>query len=128
MSKRHLFKKDERLSRIKIINQLFNSGNTLILYPLKIYWLEADEKPNLPAQVLINASKKIFRKASARNSITRKIKEAYRLKKHLLYSNLRSLNKSIILAYIYIGHESVSYKEIENKITNSFDLILKELI
>jgi ribonuclease P protein component len=112
MSKRYLFKKDERLSRIKIISQLFNSGNTLILYPLKIYWFEADEKLNFPAQVLINASKKIVRKASARNSITRKIKEAYRLKKHLLYRNLKSLNKSIFLAYIYIGHENFPYKEI----------------
>lgn len=128
MSKRYLFKKDERLSRIKNIRQLFNSGNILILYPLKIYWLEADEKLNFPAQVLINASKKIIRKASDRNSITRKIKEAYRLKKYLLYSNLKSLNKSVFIAYIYIGPEIISYKEIENKLINSFELILKELI
>ncbi len=127
MSKRYLFEKDERLSRIKIINQLFNSGNTLLLYPFKIYWMEADDKLGYPAQVLINASKKVIRKASKRNLITRKIKEAYRLKKHLLYRNLTALNKSIVLAYIYIGPEIITYKEIENKLRDSFKIIIKEL-
>ena len=128
MSERHGFEKDERLSRIKIINQLFNSGNILSLYPLKIYWMEVDENFKFPAQVLINASKKIIKKASNRNLITRKIKEAYRLRKHLLYKGLNSLNKSIVLAYIYIGPEIVSYKEIENKLKNSFRIILEELV
>ncbi len=127
MSKRYLFEKDERLSRIKIINQLFNSGNTLLLYPLKIYWMEADDKLRYPAQVLINASKKVIRKASKRNLITRKIKEAYRLKKHLLYRDLTALNKSIVLAYIYIGPEIITYKEIENKLGSSLKLIIEEL-
>jgi len=127
MSKRHSFEKDERLSRIKIINQLFSSGNSLSLFPLKIHWMEVDENLNSPAQVLISTSNKIIKKATKRNLITRKIKEAYRLKKHILYKNLKSLNKSIVLAYIYIGPENVSYKEIENKLRISFELILKEL-
>ncbi len=127
MSERFSFEKDERLSRIKIINQLFNSGNSLSLFPLKIHWMEVNENFNFPAQVLINASKKTIKKASKRNLITRKIKEAYRLKKHILYKDLRSLNKSIVLAYIYIGPEIVSYNEIEKKLSNSFKLILKEL-
>ena len=127
MSERYSFEKDERLSRLKIINQLFNSGNSLSLFPLKIHWMEVNENLNFPVQVLINASKKTIKKASKRNLITRKIKEAYRLKKHILYKDLRSLNKSIVLAYIYIGQEIVSYKEIEEKLSNSFKLILKEL-
>lgn len=127
MSEKFSFEKDERLSRLKIINQLFNSGNSLLLFPLKIHWMEINENFNFPAQVLINTSKKTIKKASNRNLITRKIKEAYRLKKHILYKNLRSLNKTIVLAYIYVGTESAPYKEIEKKIKDSFKLILKEL-
>lgn len=127
MSKRYGFEKDERLSRIKIINQLFNSGNTISLYPLKIYWLELNENFNFPVQVLINASNKIIKKASKRKLITRKVREAYRLKKHILYKNLKSLNKSIALAYIYTGPEIISNKEIETKLMNSFEVILEEL-
>ncbi len=127
MSEKYSFEKGERLSRIKIINQLFNSGNSISLFPLKILWMEVNENPNFPTQVLISASKKTIKKAYRRNLITRKIKEAYRLRKHLLYKNLKSLNKSIILAYIYIGSEIISYKEIEKKIRDSFKFIIKEL-
>lgn len=127
MLRRHGFEKDERLSRIKTINQLFNSGNTITLYPLKIYWIEINENFKFPAQVLIDVSKKTIKKASKRNFLTRKVREAYRLKKHLLYNSLKSINKSIALAYIYTGTDIISNEEIETKLLKSFKVILEEL-
>ncbi len=125
MLKKYGFEKEERLSGLKTINHLFNSGNTITLYPLKIYWIEVNDNFKYPARVLFDASKKIIKKASERNLITRKIREAYRLKKHLLYDGLKSLNKSIALAYIYTGAEIISIKEIETKLMSSFNAILE---
>ena len=127
LSRRYGFEKEERLTRKKIINRLFDSGNTLPLYPLKIYWIETNEIHKFPARILINTSSKLIRKASSRNIITRRIKEAYRLKKHILYDSLKSLNKSVVLAYIYISSDIVPYKEIELRIIDSFKLILEAL-
>jgi ribonuclease P protein component len=127
LSKRFGFYKEERLTGKKIINLLFNSGKTFSLYPLKIYWIETDFHHKFPAQVLVNAASKTIRKTHIRNLATRRIKEAYRLKKHILYKNLESINRSIVIAYIYISYDILPYKEIEALIEESFKKILKEL-
>ena len=127
LSKRFRFNKEERLTGKKIINLLFNSGNVFSLYPLKIYWIETDSHQKFPVQVLVNAASKTIKKTHIRNLAIRRIKEAYRLKKHKLYKNLTTINKSIVIAYIYISYDILPYKEIEALIEESFKIILKEL-
>ncbi len=127
LSKRFRFYKKERLTGKKIINLLFNSGNAFSLYPLKIYWIETDGHQKFPVQVLVNAASKIMRKTHIKNLAIRRIKEAYRLKKHILYKNLATINKSIVIAYIYVSYDILPYKEIEALIEDSFKIILKEL-
>jgi ribonuclease P protein component len=127
LSKIFGFYKEERLTGKKIINLLFNSGRTFSLYPLKIYWIETDFHQKFPAQVLVNAASKTVRKAHIRNLAARRIREAYRLKKHILYKNLESIGKSIVIAYIYVSYDILPYKDIEALIEESFNTILKEL-
>jgi ribonuclease P protein component len=127
LSKKFGFYKEERLTGKKNINLLFNSGNTFSLYPLKIYWIETDGRQKFPAQVLVNSASKIIRKTHIRNLATRRIKEAYRLKKHILYKNLSSINKTILIAYIYVSYHILPYKDVEALIEESFKTILKDL-
>ncbi len=128
MPKKYIFSNKERLSSTKIINSLFNTGNNSVLYPFKVYWMEVDEIFKFPARVLINVSGKKISRSSKRNLLKRRIKEAYRLNKHILYKSLKSNNKSIILAYIYISPEILKYIEIEKVLKGSFKLIINNLL
>src|SRR6266446_10214859 len=97
---RFTFKKEERLSRKKLIDELFKSGSSFYLAPFRIIFAPPEkigtglnlppEKVGInsgetscaraaPAQVLISVSTKNFKRAVDRNKIKRLIREAYRM-------------------------------------------------
>ncbi len=128
MPKKYSFTKNERLSPSKTIDSLFNSGKTSVLYPFKVFWMEVDELPEYPARVLISVPLKQIKKASKRNQVKRSIREAYRLHKNILYGKLKSANKSIVLAYIYKSPDVLRQEDIEEKLKQSFNVILNALV
>jgi ribonuclease P protein component len=97
------FRKDERLSSKKLIQALFQRGTSFYVAPYKVIFLFTSLPTAKPAQVIITASKKNFRKATSRNSVRRVIREAYRLNKGLLYDVLRDSEKQCAIALIYTG-------------------------
>ncbi|WMJ71564.1 ribonuclease P protein component [Cytophagaceae bacterium ABcell3] len=116
--------KNERLSSKKIIEELFKKGSSCFLYPFKIVYLDKEdvsEKQPFP-QVLFTISRKNFRKATDRNKIRRKVKEAYRLNKPFIFG--KDKNKvPDYLAIIYVAKEVLPFKEVERKLI----LILQRL-
>ena len=56
------FKKDERLSSRKLIEQTVNEGKNIFLHPFNLKWLPASLVVNFPVQVAIVVSKKMFDK------------------------------------------------------------------
>ena len=69
-----------------------------------------------PAQVMISVPKRNVKKAVHRNKIKRRIREAYRIHKKILYSKLTEKGKKIIFTIIYLPKEIKEFKELENKI------------
>jgi ribonuclease P protein component len=110
------FKKEERLSKTKLIDQLFSGGNKFSQPPFRVIWMEIDLESNYPAQVLISVSKKHMKKAVKRNLVKRRIREAYRRNKFSFYGALSEKGKNCILALLYNSKEVASYKDIEEKI------------
>ena len=83
--------------------------------------------PTFQCLVGISVPKKSFAKAVDRNTLKRRIREAYRKNKHLLYESLQNKNFHIALMVIYIAKEELPYSEIEKKMVVSLRKIIAEI-
>lgn len=95
-------------------------------FPFRILWLESDLPGNFPVQVLLSVPKKKFKSAVQRNRIKRRMREAYRKNKHLLYQHLIKTDKKLALAFIYTSPAESDYSEIEQKIVLSLQYLVTD--
>lgn len=116
MGGRFSFSKKERLSGGILIHKLFSEGKTMMVYPFRIIYLFTESDLPSPAQMLISVPKRNFKRAVDRNLLKRRIKEAYRLNKSILYDVLLKEEKKLVFAMVYISNEIVSYQQIELRI------------
>jgi ribonuclease P protein component len=110
------FTKDERLCKKILIAKLFEEGKSFHSYPFRVLFLETDLPGNFPVQVLISVPKQIYREASNRNKIKRRIREAYRRNKEILYEPLTQNKRKMALALTYTSKEILPYSQIQEKI------------
>ena len=106
------FHKNERLKSRKTISRIFEEGNSLIAYPIRIAWVKQDDQLSSIPKVQFTQSvpKRRYPKAVQRNKIRRRIREAYRLKKHILINELESAGApAYALIAIYIGKEELPF-------------------
>lgn len=111
------FPKAERLTGKKKIEELFQHGSSIFLHPFLAKYIESSEA----TRILISVPKKKFKRAVDRNQIKRRIREAYRLNKHLL---LEEQDKHFHVAFIYQDANILPYSEIEEKLIT----LLKRLV
>ena len=127
------FKKAERITNKKTFDTLFNSGKSISVPPFRLVWIETASYPSLflnenvlTVQIGISVPKKSFSKAVQRNKIKRRIREAYRKNKRLLYEILKKKNLTIALMIIYSAKEELSYSEIEKKMVVSLHKLVEQ--
>lgn len=117
----YTFKKEERLCSKKLLDQLFSSGSSFLVYPFKVVHLREVLPVNYPSQVVIVVPKRRFRRAHDRNLIKRRIREVYRLHKHnFLYPFLKERNMQILLSLQYVGKEIADFKMMDKKLQAVF--------
>jgi ribonuclease P protein component len=121
------FKKPERLCSKKAIESLFEEGNSFFIFPFQVVWLQSQTEIPYPSQVAISVSKKSFKRAVKRNLIKRKIREAYRRNKHLLYEFLKGANKKIIFIIIYKGDFIPDYLSVEESVRKIIEKLISEV-
>jgi ribonuclease P protein component len=92
--------KAERLHSKKLIQELFTKGSSFYLHPFKVLVLSNPTSSATGHQILVSVSKRNFKRAKDRNTIKRRIKEAYRLQK----VNFKS-SPALLIAFLYIAKE-----------------------
>lgn len=108
------FHKAEHLKSRTIIRSLFHKGKSFSAYPLRLVWTTIDPPMStFPVQFAQTVPKRSFNKANKRNTIRRRIREAFRLHKHLLAEQETLQGKQFAWMFIYVAKEELPYHKIE---------------
>ncbi len=122
------FSKSERLKSKLDIQALFESGDSLLVYPLRILWKKSPGSSPLPVKATVSVSKRNFKKAVSRNLLKRRMREAYRLNKTLLTETCRQSDILLNVMIIYIGKEEAQYAAIEKSMLNLLDKVRRKVL
>ncbi|MCM1320328.1 MAG: ribonuclease P protein component [Muribaculaceae bacterium] len=128
-------RKSERLHHHTLVEQLFNHGESLYAYPLRMFCIVRTKAQMqelfhgiLPSdidrlQMMITVPKKKFKHAVDRVWVRRRIREAYRLHRSALKQKLYDdeHNRYLLLAFIYAGDTKREYAAIEKKMIKLLD-------
>ena len=111
------FAKEEKLTGKSHIDRLFGEGKSLGEYPFRVLYYFSEKPETFPARILIAVPGKKFKKATDRNRIRRRIREAYRLNRHLLTEESGKPIPCIHVGIIYTGEAAdIPFRDVENKI------------
>jgi len=111
------FTKSERLCSKKIIDAVVDQGDSVYTTLFRIMFLINPIPPiPSPAQVAFSVPKRGFRHAVARNLLKRRMREAYRKNKHILYQALAEKGKTMALIIVYRQNTIADYMTIEEAV------------
>lgn len=123
---RFTFKKTERLSSLKAIEQLYRQGTPFYNPHFKCVFLFTEEDLPFPCQVVFSVPKRNFKRAVDRNLLKRRIREAYRHNKELLYQSLTEKHKKMYLLVTYTHREILPYEDILESLVKAIKSVARK--
>lgn len=128
MLKQTLLKSD-KLKSSKSIELLIRKGKILRSSPLKTHYI-ITEVNQLTTKSTIKAAfivpKRLFKKAIERNRLKRLMREAFRKNKDSISEYFVNFNKSVDIAFVFIGDQPCEYFVIEEQMKTIFEELISK--
>ncbi len=115
MDKPHALPKSERLSSLTAVRRLFADGASGFVYPFR-YMVLKSESTTPTVEVLFSVPKRNHKRANKRNTIKRRMREAYRLNNEALHAAIKEQGKEVDIAFVYSSKDLLPYKTIEHAV------------
>lgn len=124
---RNTLSRSESLKSYKLIRLLFNEGQSFFSYPYRVFYIQQKAESNIPVKHLISVSKRKIKTAVKRNRIKRLFRESYRAQKHDLLKLVKSTDKQLLLAFVYVGDEKMEFSQINDYTKSTLNQIIKKV-
>lgn len=121
------YNKFEKLKSRKQIELLFAKGKSISAFPVKVFYLPVDHTPMHPVQVGVGVSARNFKKAVDRNTIKRRMREAYRLHKLPLHEYLVAQQKSVAVFILWIDKQMPTTAALQELMPAVIEKLIKQL-
>jgi ribonuclease P protein component len=121
------YNKFEKLKSRKQIELLFAKGKSISAFPVKVFYLPVDHTPIHPVQVGVGVSARNFKKAVDRNTIKRRMREAYRLHKLPLHEHLVAQQKSVAVFILWIDKQMPTTLALQDLMPTVIEKLIKQL-
>jgi len=121
------YNKFEKLKSRKQIELLFAKGKSISAFPVKVFYLPVDHTPVHPVQVGVGVSARIFKKAVDRNTIKRRMREAYRLHKLPIHEHLVAQQKSVAVFILWIDKQMPTTAALQDLMPAVIEKLIKQL-
>ncbi len=121
-----LYKKEKLCSEIaiaRVFNRADPATSSASAYPLVASWQLNTVRTVTCPRFLASIPKKRVRHAVDRVGLRRRVREAYRLHRHLIPKD-----KPVDIAFVYVGKTILPYAAIEKAMTRLLDKINKSLL
>ena len=121
------YNKFEKLKSRKQIELLFAKGKSISAFPVKVFYLPVEHTPVHPVQVGVGVSARNFKKAVDRNTIKRRMREAYRLHKLPLHEHLVAAEKSVAVFILWIDKQLPTSAALQDLMPTVIEKLIKQL-
>lgn len=120
-----LYKKEKLRGEItvaRLFDRSVEGNSSALVFPLRVAFRLNDRRAVRCPQFLVSIPKKRLRHAVDRVKMRRRVREAYRLNRHLLPTDL-----PVDIAFIYVASELKDYAAVERAVTRLLTKISQTL-
>lgn len=118
--------KPYKLCSKKVIQSLFETGNSINNFPFSARFLVLPTEDGAPFQFVVSVPKKNFKSAVKRNRIKRLMKESLRLNKNIIENEIEA-GQQLALFLIYTPKEELSFDLLNRKMNKLLNKIINQL-